>query len=126
MSLYRTPEGASDSFAEGVRTARDTDWPPLYPGVQELEVAEIERPGIGDEAIWFRISGFDDGEALVVDDQVAFRVGSVRSFLRVVTVVDAGTGRDAYLDQVEAWARLVAERIAAASAPLDMPATPDS
>ena len=116
VSLYRTAQGASDSFAEGVTTGRDTDWPAAYPDVREVEVEEIEPPGLGDESVWFHITGVDPGGRWFVDDQLVLRAGSVRSFLRVVAVFDSEAGRDAHLDQVEAWARLVAGRVEAALA----------
>lgn len=124
VSLYNTARGASDSFGDGVQKARDADWPAIYPDLRELDVTEIDRPDLGDQSVWFRIIGLDSSERLLVDDQVVFRVGAVRGFLRVVTLFDAGTDRDVYLEQVESWARLVAERIAAAQTPVDMAATP--
>jgi hypothetical protein len=41
----------------------------------------------------------------VVDDQIAYRVGSVRGFLRVLTSDDAGTDRNLVISQVEALLR---------------------
>jgi hypothetical protein len=120
VSLYAAAQGAGDSFAAGIESARNTDWPALYPGLAELEVNELQeqRPDLADEALWVRISGFQerDGEqqALVIDDQVALRVGQVRTFLRVVTLFESGASRDAYTDQVESWAALVRDRIRAA------------
>ena len=116
VSLYRTAQGASDSFAEGVMTGRATDWPAAYPDVREVEAEEIQPPGLGDENVWFRITGLDSSGRFFVDDQLVLRVGSVRSFLRVVAVFDSEAGRDAHQDQVEAWARLVAGRVVAALA----------
>jgi len=114
-SLYDTSQGASESFADGVSSARAMDWEAGYPELTQLEVTEIDRPDIGDGVFWMRASGFQSlqqGEALLVDDQVALRVGSVRAFLRVVTVFEGGTDRTVYMDEVEQWARLVSERIA--------------
>lgn len=116
VSLYRTAQGASDSFADGVMTGRNTDWPAIYPDVREVEAEEIEPPGLGDERVWFHITGLDPSDRMFVDDQLVLRVGPVRSFLRVVAVFDSEAGRDAHLNQVEAWARLVAGRVAAALA----------
>lgn len=111
VSLYTTPDGASESFREGAQSARQTDWPSLYPELRDVAVEEVDRQ-LGDESVWFRITGLDQSGGLVIDDQVAMRAGLARSFLRVVSTFDEGTGRDAYVDQVEAWARLVADRIA--------------
>lgn len=112
-SVYATTQGAADSFAEAVSDARDTAWEERYPGVADLEVEEVDRSDLADEYVWFRISGLDENSGkLVIDDQVAFRVSSVRGFLRVVTVFDASEPRDVYQDEVAEWVRLLAARIA--------------
>lgn len=114
-SLYDTNQGASESFADGVSSARAMDWEATYPDLSQLEATEIDRPDIGDAVFWMRASGFqsgEQGELLLVDDQVALRVGRVRAFLRVVTLFRGETDRTVYMDQVEQWARLVSERIA--------------
>ena len=110
VSLYTAPEGASESFQEGVDGARQTDWPSLYPDLRTIVADEVDRR-LGDQSVWFRITGVDDSGQFIVDDQVAFRVGPARSFLRVVTAFDGGTGEDVYLNEVEGWARLVVDRI---------------
>ena len=113
VSIYRTEDGASDSFADAAGDSRETDWASLYPGVGDLKVEEIERPDLAaDEYVWFRISGVQESDdKLIIDDQVAFRKSNVRSFLRVVTLFDPDSPRDSYLDQVETWVRRVNERI---------------
>lgn len=116
VSLYRMAQGASDSFADGVMTGRDADWQAIYPDVREVEVEEIELSGLGDESVWFHVTGVDPSDRLFVDDQLVLRAGSVRSFLRVVAVFDSEAGRDAHMDQVEVWARLVVGRVEAALA----------
>ena len=110
VSLYTAPEGASESFQEGVDGARQTDWPSLYPDLRTVVADEVDRR-LGDQSVWFRITGVDDSGQFIVDDQVAFRVGPARSFLRVVTAFDEGAGGDVYLNEVEGWARLVVDRI---------------
>lgn len=123
-SAYATTQGAADSFAEAASSARATDWPERYPGVADLEVEEVDRSDLADEHVWFRISGLDENSGrLVIDDQVAFRVGSVRGFLRVVTVFDPSEARDIYQDKVEEWVRLLAARIAATTIPGEASAT---
>lgn len=113
VSLYASAEGASDSFADGMADARASDWAASYPDLAELEVEEVDRASLGDEAVWFRISGISGTGKLLVDDQVAIRVGPARSFLRVVMVFDGGMTRETYLDEVEAWAKLLVARIEA-------------
>lgn len=117
-SLYDAEQGASASFAAGVSSARDSDWEARYSGLSELEVTEIERPDIADELLWVRASGFEGEEAgaLLVDDQVALRVGRVRAFLRVVMLFEGEVDRSIYMDQVAGWAHLMSGRISEALA----------
>ena len=123
-SAYASTRGAVDSFAEAASGARATDWTKRYPGVGDLEAEEVERSGLADEHVWFRISGFDESSGrLVIDDQVAFRVGSIRGFLRVVTVFDPSEARDVYEDKIEEWVRLLADRMAAATIPVEASAS---
>lgn len=113
-SLYRTPEGASGSFAEGVRTARTQDWSVSYPDLIDLEVREVERPALADEALWTRISGSQSPDMLLIEDFVLLRRDRVRAFLRVITLVEASAGNDAFLEEVESWAARQVELIDAA------------
>ncbi|MEE8345819.1 MAG: hypothetical protein V3S20_00595, partial [Dehalococcoidia bacterium] len=110
VSLYTAQEGARESLREGVVSARQTDWTSRYPDLRDVTADEVDRQ-LGDQSIWFRITGIDDSGEFVVDDQVAFRVGPARSFLRVVSVFDVGAGKDVYLDEVSGWAGLVVDRI---------------
>lgn len=116
MSLFSADKGAGDSLQEGLAAERSRDYKATYPGVNQLEVAEVARP-IGDDGAWIRISGFDAATGrLVLDDQLAFRVGRARLFLRVASAFAAasGAGRDSMIDQVEQWAKLAADRLQAA------------
>lgn len=115
VTLYTAPDGASQSFRRAVEEARQADWLKRYPDLTEVEMEETNRE-VGDESVWFRVTGLDQSGNLVIDDQVAFRVGPVRSFLRVVSLFQVNTQRDAYLDEVASWARLVADRIGQAIA----------
>jgi hypothetical protein len=92
--------------------AADTDWEALNPGLNDLEVVEMDAVAdIGDGTFWVRVSGFAPEGGLLVDDQVAIRVDSVRAFLRVVAIFPGETERSIYSDEVERWARLLSERI---------------
>ena len=110
---------ASESLQEGVAGVRESDLAASYPDLQDVAVEELDRQ-IGDESTWFRITGISDAGDLVIDDQVAFRVGSARSFLRAVSTfdADANAGRDAYLEEVAALAEVAASRIERALASL--------
>lgn len=113
VSLYDESEGAGRSLAADVSAARASDAEAAYPDREELKVVEIEGRQIGEETFWVRASGFRAGGsgALLADDQVAFRVGPVRAFLRVDSEIAGATDRSVYVNQVEAWARLVRDRI---------------
>lgn len=113
-SLYDTPEGAGASFADAVSAARATDWKKTYTALTDVEATEVNRPGVEGERFWMRVSGLESQEppALLVDDQVVFRVGSVRAYLRVGSVFANGADRTVYMEQVEQWVRLLSQRIA--------------
>ena len=117
-SLYRDAEGASASFADGVETARTTDWLASHSDLDEVEVQEIPLEGIADEAFWIRVSGLqgEDGSTLLMDDFLLLRQDRVRSFLRVVHLVEASSGREAAIQQVRDWADRQAQLIEAALA----------
>jgi len=115
-SLYREAEGASASFEEAVETARTTDWLASHSDLVDVEVQEIELAGIGDEAMWTRVSGFqsEDRSGLVLDDFVLLRRDTVRAFLRVVHLVDGSAGNDASIEDVRGWATQQVQLIDAA------------
>jgi hypothetical protein len=115
-SLYLTPEGASQSFADDAQKARDADWLATYPDLTDVEVSEVERPGLADEVIWIRITGLQGGEdgLMKIEDFVVLRQSRLRGFLRVVSLVEASAGRDALLQDVADLAALQIQRIDAA------------
>ena len=106
-SLYEAPEGASASFADVAQQARDTDWAQFYTDLTEFEVREVDRDVPADEILWLRLSGLrpsttGGGPLLLVDDQIVFRVGQVRAFLRVLISQEDATDRDLALERSEA------------------------
>jgi hypothetical protein len=115
-SLYLTPEGAGESFADDAQEARSADWPAAYPDLADLEVIEVERPGLADEVVWIRITGLQGGEdsPMFIEDFVVLRQSRLRGFLRAVSLVEASTGRDALLPDVADLAALHIKRIDAA------------
>jgi hypothetical protein len=115
-SLYLTPEGASESFADDAQKARDADWAAAYPDLADLEVIEVERPGLADEVVWIRITGLQGGEdgPMFIEDFVVLRQSRLRSFLRAVSLVEASAGRDALLEDIADLAALQIQRIDAA------------
>jgi hypothetical protein len=115
-SLYEEPNGTSDSFADIAQQARDTDWATFYPELKEFQVDEVERGLPVDEMLWLRISGLrpkstGDGHVLVADDQVVFRVGRVRAFVRVLINQEDGTDRNIGVENVDAIVRTQVQHI---------------
>ncbi len=110
-SLYKTAAGASEALAEGLSGARETDWKAVNPDQSDVNVEEVPLPSAADEGGWFRISGIDASGNLIIDDQVAFRVDTVRGFVRVLTAFPEGQDRNSYRDEVAHWVAAVATRI---------------
>jgi hypothetical protein len=84
-SLYESEEGASASFADGVQTARTTDWAALFSGVQDVESEELPSPEWTDEMFWLRITAkaeAEEGETFA-NDVVMFRQGPARASLQI-------------------------------------------
>jgi len=109
LSAYVAADGAGQSLQEGVAEARRNDWEALYGDLTEVFVEELPRD-VGDESVWFRVIGRDQGDQVVVDDQVVFRVGRARVFLRVISSF-ADRGRaDQFADEVEECAAIVVGR----------------
>ena len=96
-SLYGSEEGASASFADGVETARTTDWADLFGTAQGVEVEEVADPGWVDEMLWLRITakatlGEQAEEETFANDVVIFRQGPARASLMVGWVMGRGSG----------------------------------
>lgn len=127
-SVYNDAPGASQSFQGTAAEIRLTDWGPSYKDLTGLGVNEIDRQ-IGDESIWIRITGFDQctevtppgaspgttpsetcpPTRLITDDYVIFRVGRVRSLVKVFAAHDRFSPLEVFLDQVETWAQTVVD-----------------
>ncbi len=110
-SLYKAAAGAAEALAEGVAAARATDWQQIYSDEINVQAEEPALPSGADEGTWFRISGSDGKGNMIIDDQVAFRVDTVRGFLRVLTAFAGSTDRTSYHDEVAGWVALMANRI---------------
>ena len=114
VSLYETAEGASQSFAYAVQAARDRDWAPSHTGFQNLQVQEIQRPGIADEIVWLRISG-TTGEGADVDyladDYVLIREDRARALVRVASRSASAAQSLFMLEQAADLAGIVVERV---------------
>ena len=83
-SLYRTPEGASASFAEAASQARTTDWTLFFGGAVNIVVEEQPAPEVADEILWLRVSGkAEAGEQTFAHDVVLLRTGATRGSLQV-------------------------------------------
>ena len=114
-SLYRTSEGASDSFAEAVETSEETDWAANYAGLLDFQQENLEADGVVDEMVWLRLSGLQPAtegpNALVTDDLIFFRVGRERGFLRVLASTTETEDRAHYQDTVEGWLRALVQNV---------------
>jgi hypothetical protein len=120
-SVYKTPDGAAASFEDTVGRARAADWASFYSDLQEFEQREVQRDLPADGAVWLRLSGkrpSASGHVLVVDDQIIYRVGEVRGYLRVLTSEDGAIDRNLSMQQVEALLRTQIDNTRAALAQL--------
>lgn len=118
-SIYLTEEGASDSFADAVRTAKETDWAATYPGLREFMREEITVSELADEAIWLRLTGRETvggSETLVTDDLIFFRVGPERGFMRVLARSIEEDSREELREQVREWLEALVRNVEAALA----------
>ena len=107
-SLYGSEEGANASFADAVKEARRTDWPAQYPDPSSVTVEEIERPSLAEGAFWLRITvtvDVGDDVTILADDFIIIHFGSVRGFLRILSLSDS-TGNDSSLEEVERLAQI--------------------
>ncbi len=114
-SLYRTEEGASESFADAVETAEETDWRANYAGLTDFRQDEVEAGSLAEEIVWLRLSGFqpaDSGpDSLVTDDLIFFREGRERGFLRVLAGSTATDDRGHYQSTVEGWLEALVDNV---------------
>jgi len=109
VSAYMAADGAGQSLQQGVAEARQNDWEALYGDLTEVSVEELPRD-VGDESVWFRVIGRDQGDRLVVDDQVVFRVGRARVFLRVISSFAERGPADQFAEEVDECAAIVVGR----------------
>ena len=112
VSAYLAADGAGQSLQQGVAEARQNDWPALYSDLTDLSIEELPRD-VGDESVWFRVIGLDQGDKVVVDDQVVFRVGRARVFLRVISSFADRDSADQFAAQVEECEAIVVGRVQA-------------
>jgi hypothetical protein len=112
-SLYEDDRGCRLSHQDAVDRAHEADWAAAFQQITETEVSEIDAAGIGDEAYWFRVSGVTVAEpqTLLTIDQVLFRVGRARGFLRVEAEFPADAPRNSGQGQVQLWAEFIAMRM---------------
>jgi hypothetical protein len=124
-SVYTNALGASTSFQATAVQARANNWQANYPDMQGLQVTEVQQK-FGDESLWLRVTGSQScqaaetplagvptpscssGQLLVVLDNVIFRVGRVREFLQVSSLVPLASQTSIFEDQVGQWAQTLA------------------
>lgn len=134
-SVYTRVDGASQTFSETATEARAIDWAAGYPELEDLQVIEVDQP-IADESLWLRVHGqlgctfivtptpdeqgivptqVCEDTVLFIVDEVIFRSGRTRAYLKVTTLFPpAAPGDSSYVNQIKAWADVVAQRAAAA------------
>ena len=114
-SLYRTEEGAGQSFADAVKEAEERDWAANYAGLTDFQQVEVDASGLTDEIVWLRLSGFQpvpDGPGpLVTDDLILFRVGRETGFLRVLANSTETEDRQHLRPTVAQWLRALVENV---------------
>ena len=114
-SLYRTEEGAGDSFADARKTADTTDWAANYTGLEQFQQEEIEVGDLADEIVWLHLSGFQPTSsgpnALVTDDLIFFRIDNHRGFLRVLGSSTETEDRQHLRDTVDGWLRTLVQKV---------------
>jgi hypothetical protein len=82
-SIYRTPEGASASFADAVNGARTTDWPAFFGGAVDIVVEEVSAPAVADEILWLRVRGkAEANDQTFAHDLVLMRTGTARGSIQ--------------------------------------------
>jgi hypothetical protein len=117
-ALYTTEQGASESFADAVKTAEETDWAANYAGLKEFQEERIKAEGLADELVWLRLSGFQQGtggaDSLVTDDLIFFRIDTERGFLRVLAGSAETEDRAHLHSRVEGWMKTLVENVEAA------------
>jgi len=110
VSLYKTDQGASDSFKDRVASARRADWKTSHADLSDFQQQEL-KPDVGaDDVLWLRFTGHKEtapGKTqLISDDQVVFRVGRAWGYLNPITAGAPGVeDRSLLLPQMETLVR---------------------
>jgi hypothetical protein len=113
-SLYEGSDGASESLADDVQEARDTDWGAVL-GFADTEIEEIDR-SFAAETFWLRLSaverlGDDQRPVLIIEDRIILREGRARGFLLIAAALEGSSDRGALMDEVAALAEEQARRM---------------
>lgn len=91
VSLYATPEGATESFENRIPQAREADWQPSHADLEEFQQEELSPDLPVDDLFWMHLTGFQpigpDERVLVSDDQIVFLVGETWGFIGVVSTI---------------------------------------
>jgi hypothetical protein len=119
VNAFADAQGASLAYDDLQGRAAAADWANSFPQLDTIEVTYPDAAGFGDEAYWIRVTGFtiEEPRTLFVVDQLIFRAGEVRAFLRSDTQFPPDASRDIHQDQFGQWATLMTDRIGAAELP---------
>jgi hypothetical protein len=133
-SVYTTGDGSTQTYRETADQARAVDWAKGYPELGDVQATEIHED-IADESLWIRVTGqlsctfivtpTPDAQGVVpsqtcedtklfVVDEIIFRSGRTRAYLKFTTLFPPDTPRDAYISPIKSWADLVTQRAVAA------------
>jgi len=116
VSVYKSATGATDSLTDREEKARSVDWQQSHSDLEEFQQTEPARELPVDQALWLRFTGYQELRPgvrnLVIDDQIAFRVGEAWGFLGVIsTAAEGETDRDILLPEVEVLVRTQIEHM---------------
>jgi hypothetical protein len=116
VSVYRTAQGASDSFTDRVADARAADWATSHSDLTEFQQEDLVRDLGVDDMLWLHFSGRKEiapGDFRIIsDDQIVFRVDRAWGFIGVVSTAATGIEDRAFmLQQLEVLARTQAQHM---------------
>lgn len=116
VSIYQTPQGASDSFTNRVSAARGADWATAHSDLTEFQQEDLQRDLGVDDMLWLHFTGYKEigpgDRRLISDDQVVFPVDRAWGFIGVISTAASGVeDREFMLQQVEVLARTQAQHM---------------
>jgi len=94
VSIYKTAQGASDSFTDRVASARAVDWKTSHSDLEDFQQEQPNRDLGVDDMLWLHFTGYKEiapgDRRLISDDQVVFRVDRAWGFVGAVSTAASG------------------------------------